>query len=154
MIFLSVLILGKKYGAFASGVGSALADLLGGYAYYAPWTFVVKTLMAVVMGAALEYLEKKSNEKAENGEADSPNQTPWLNSKGKVPLIELVAMAFGGIEMTVGYYISASLMHGNWVTPLLSVPGNIGQFIFGMILALALASALYKTPARKYFAIK
>lgn len=35
MIFLSVLLLGKKGGAAAAGLGSALADLLGGYAAYA-----------------------------------------------------------------------------------------------------------------------
>ena len=144
-IFMAVLILGKKYGTFAAGVGSALADLFSGYAYYAPWTLVVKGLMAFVVGAALEYYEKKGQ--GENG-------TPWLNSKGKLPLLELLAMLFGGIEMTVGYYISASLMHGNWYTPLFSIPGNIGQFIVGMILATVLATALYKTPARKYFAIK
>ena len=41
MIFLSVLILGWKYGAIAAGVGSALADLLVGYAIWALWTLVV-----------------------------------------------------------------------------------------------------------------
>ena len=92
-IFMAVLVLGKKYGTFAAGVGSALADLFSGYAYYAPWTLVVKALMAFVVGAALEYYEKKGQ--GENG-------TPWLNSKGKLPLMELLAMLFGGIEMTVG----------------------------------------------------
>ena len=47
MIFLSVLIVGKKYGAVAAAFGSALADLLGGYVAFAPWTFVIKGLMAV-----------------------------------------------------------------------------------------------------------
>ena len=42
VIFISVLLLGKKNGAIASGFGSAMADLLGGYAMYAPWTFVIK----------------------------------------------------------------------------------------------------------------
>lgn len=138
VIFLGVLILGKKRGTFAAGVGSALADLLSGYAYYAPWTLVVKALMAFVVGAALEYMEKKGQSVQDN----------------KVTLAEVLAMAFGGIEMTVGYYISASLMRGDWYTPLLSVPGNIGQFIVGMILATVLATALYKTPAKKYFTIK
>ena len=137
MIFLAVLVLGRNYGTVAAGVGSALADLLSGYAYYAPWTFVVKALMAFVVGYALEYMEKKGQLR-----------------DGKIHLVQLLAMLFGGIEMTVGYYISASLMHGNWYTPLFSVPGNIGQFIVGMILASVLAAALYKTPAKKYFAIK
>ena len=138
VIFISVLVLGKKYGTFASGVGSAFADIFSGYAYYAPWTFVVKALMAFVVGAALEHMEKKGQ----------------IQEGKNITLMEVLAMLFGGIEMTVGYYIAASLMQGNWYTPLLSVPGNIGQFVVGMILATALATALYKTPAKKYFAIK
>ena len=51
MIFLSVLLLGKKGGAVAAGLGSALADVLGGYAAYAPWTLLIKALMAIIMGA-------------------------------------------------------------------------------------------------------
>ncbi len=156
-IFIAVLIVGKKYGTFASGVGSALADLFSGYAYYAPWTFAVKALMAFVVGAALEHYEKKMHEEKNREKGNSKvhqGESPWLNSKGRIPTLELLAMFFGGVEMCVGYYISASLMHGNWYTPLFSIPGNIAQFIVGMVIAIALASALYKTPARKYFAIK
>lgn len=54
MIFLAVLILGWRYGAFASGVGSALADMLSGYANWAFFTLVIKGFMAVFMGTAIE----------------------------------------------------------------------------------------------------
>lgn len=54
MIFLSVLVLGWKYGAFASGVGSAIADVVLGYAQWAPATLMIKTLMAVLMGLAIQ----------------------------------------------------------------------------------------------------
>ena len=54
MIFLSVLILGWRYGAFAAGVGSAMADMLLGYVHWMPWTFVIKALMAVIMGFIIE----------------------------------------------------------------------------------------------------
>lgn len=54
MVFLSVLVLGWKYGAMAAGVGSALADILSGYAQWAPSTLIIKTLMAVLMGLAIE----------------------------------------------------------------------------------------------------
>jgi len=54
MIYLSVMILGPVYGAFASGVGSMLADLLGGYAHYAIPTLVIKSLMALCMGLILK----------------------------------------------------------------------------------------------------
>lgn len=54
MIFLAVLILGWKYGAFAAGIGSALADIFLGYVHWAPWTLCIKALMAVVMGLIIE----------------------------------------------------------------------------------------------------
>jgi uncharacterized membrane protein len=54
MIFLSVLILGWRYGAVAAGVGSALADLFVGYANWAPWTLCIKGIMALMMGLAIE----------------------------------------------------------------------------------------------------
>ncbi|WP_206460273.1 ECF transporter S component [Anaerovorax sp. IOR16] len=54
MIFLSVLILGWRYGAIAAAVGSALGDLIPGYIHWVPWTFCIKGLMAVFMGIAIE----------------------------------------------------------------------------------------------------
>lgn len=54
MIFVAVLILGWKYGAFAAGIGSALADLFLGYVHYVPWTLCIKGLMAVFMGLMIE----------------------------------------------------------------------------------------------------
>ncbi|HZK01298.1 MAG TPA: ECF transporter S component [Anaerovoracaceae bacterium] len=54
MIFLSVLILGWRNGAVAAGVGSALADLFLGYVHWAPWTFIIKGIMALLMGFAIE----------------------------------------------------------------------------------------------------
>ena len=54
MIFLGVLMLGKRHGAAAAGLGSAMADVLGGFAFWAPWTLVIKSLMAFVTGLILE----------------------------------------------------------------------------------------------------
>ena len=53
LIFLSVLVLGRRNGTIAAASGSALADLLGGYAHWAPWTFVIKGLMAFVAATIL-----------------------------------------------------------------------------------------------------
>jgi uncharacterized membrane protein len=53
MIFLGVLLLGWKNGAIAAGLGSAVADFVLGYVYYAPFTFVIKGGMALIMGLIL-----------------------------------------------------------------------------------------------------
>ena len=54
MIFMSVLILGWKYGAIAAGVGSALADLFLGYIHWVPWTLMIKGIMAIIVGIIIE----------------------------------------------------------------------------------------------------
>ena len=50
MVFLSVLILGWKYGALASALGGMLGDIIGGFAAWAPWTFAIKGIMALILG--------------------------------------------------------------------------------------------------------
>lgn len=139
MIFLGVLVLGKKGGALASALGSALADLLGGYAIYAIWTFIVKGLMAYVMGAFVEAALK----------SDKKHIT-FLG----VPLVEIIGMVIGGIIMVVGYGIVEMALTGNIMIGILSMPPNVGQFVVGMVLAVALAASLFKTPAKKYFAYR
>ena len=41
-------LLGPVYGALAAGVGTMLADIFASYVIYAPATFVIKALMAIV----------------------------------------------------------------------------------------------------------
>lgn len=139
MIFLAVLVLGTRNGCIAAGFGSALGDIVGGYAFWAPWTLAIKLLMALIMGLFVEHVDKKN-------EGDK--------SHSGVTATEILGMSLAGIEMVAGYYIAEVIMYGNPLIPLPSVPWNIGQFVVGMIIALVLATALCKTPARKYFAIK
>ncbi len=124
MIFLSVLILGKKNGSLAAGIGSALGDVLGGYAIWAPWTLVIKFIMAWILGMFVERFGKKG---------------------------EIVGMVIAGVEMTAGYYVASSVMYGSWIVTLADIPWNVGQFAVGMIIAGVLYEALAKTPAKKYF---
>ena len=49
-VILSGVILGPVYGAAAAGIGSALADILGGYFYYAPITLLIKGVIGLVSG--------------------------------------------------------------------------------------------------------
>ena len=129
MIFLSVLIVGKKYGAVAAAFGSALADLLGGYVAFAPWTFVIKGLMAVVMGLFIDAMVKRKKNRI------------------KIAGVPIVA----GLVMVLGYGVADAVLAGNLMTGILSMPANCGQFAAGVIIASILAAALYKTPAKKYF---
>lgn len=133
MIFLGVLLLGWKYGAIAAGAGSALADLWGGYAIYAPVTLVVKFVMAMVVGLFIQRVVKTGI------------------TTIRLRIAEITGMVLGGALMCAGYYLAESIMYGSWVTPLMGIPMNILQFVVGVVLASALAAALYRTPAGKIF---
>ena len=60
-IILSSVFLGPVYGALAGGLGSAMADLLSGYAIYALPTFIIKALMALGAGYIYSKLSKCIN---------------------------------------------------------------------------------------------
>ena len=49
IIFMGVMLLGPA-GAIAAGLGSALADALGGYWIFVPATFVIKAAMGLIVG--------------------------------------------------------------------------------------------------------
>lgn len=53
-IFVGVMILGRKDGALAAALGGALSDLLGGFMVWVVPTFLIKGLMAFVMGTIIE----------------------------------------------------------------------------------------------------
>lgn len=59
MIFLAVVLLGKRRGAFAAGIGAAMADLVGGYTFWILPTLVIKFIMAWAMGSVSEQFGKK-----------------------------------------------------------------------------------------------
>ncbi len=139
VIFLSVLILGWKYGAIAASFGSAIADLLLGAAVWAPWTFFVKGIMALVTGLIVEFYVKNRRENA---------------SLKSFMSINALAMLAGGILMTIGYYVAEGVIYGNFIAPILSVPWNIGQFTVGTVLASAISGALYKSPTAENFYYK
>lgn len=120
VVFLAAMLLGKKGGFIVGGLGSALADILLGYTYYAPITFVVKGLEGLFAGALLD---TKIGEKA-----------------------PIIPTAIGGLWMAFGYFIAESFILKYGVeASLASMPGNIVQGLFGAVAAVALSTALKKT---------
>ena len=135
MIFMAVMVLGWKNGAIAAAIGGALGDILGGFPVWAPWTFCIKGIMAIILGLMISYALKKR----------------WIMI-GRMPLGGVLGMIVAGIVMCAGYYVAEGIMYGNWAAAALGIPWNIGQFVVGLIIAWVLTMALTKTPARKYFA--
>ena len=50
IVILSGVILGPAWGLLAAGIGSAMADMIGGYFIYVPITFVIKGAVAFAAG--------------------------------------------------------------------------------------------------------
>lgn len=152
-IFISVLTLGKKNGAIASAVGAALADIIGGYAIFAIGTFIAKGLMAYVMGTFIEYGARHSERYSDSGSSDGPA----LPGDHKAETLifshspyELLAMILGGLTEVVIYVFVNAAVYGNFTVGLISIPGNTGQFICSMVVAVFLVHALLKTPVKRY----
>ena len=124
VVLLSGCLLGPVYGAVAGGVGSALADLLSGYAVYVPGTLVIKAVMAALAGGLYRRGRK-------------------LLPVGAV-LAELV--------MIVGYWLYDGILMGSLAGSAAGIPSNIIQGVFGGVCGVALVAALSRVPQiRKWF---
>ena len=59
IILFAASVLGPVPGAFAGAVGSSLADLFAGFTFYAPFTFVIKGLLGLFIGAMAKKASKR-----------------------------------------------------------------------------------------------
>ncbi len=125
-VLLGAWVLGPLYGGLAGGLGSALADLLTGYAHYVPGTFIIKALMAVI--AALLYQK--------------------LGKKHEI-LGELVGGVAAELWMVLGYFLYAMGLLGKGLAAATSIPGNLLQGAIGLVAAVALSAALRGSNALK-----
>ena len=109
-VLLAGFVLGPAYGAAAAGIGSMLADLLSGYAYYMPGTLIIKAACAAC--AALIYSKLH----------------------GTVTACAVGAVAAECI-MVLGYLAFEALALGYGAGALAGVAMNIGQGVFGAVSA-------------------
>ena len=126
MIFIAIGLLDKRHSIAAASLGSMMGDILGGFAMWAPWTFVIKGVMALVTVLIIDAFAHKH-----------------FTGKAKIA-VRILAMSCGGLFMVFGYFIAEGMMYGSWAVAALGVPWNIGQFVVGIILALVILSALNK----------
>ena len=132
-VLLSAWFLGGVYGPVASAIGSSLADLLSGYALYAPATFLIKGLDAFVAYLVCLFFKK-------------------LIKKERVDFIPRALSAIAGEAfMVLGYFLYESILYG-FAGAILSVVGNLLQGACCLTLATALFACLYPIkPLRKFF---
>ena len=136
IVLLSGILLGPLYGSLAAGFGSMLADLLGGYLTYAPATFVIKALTALIAAFLYEEFQKFWKEEKKNSSF-------------------LISGTVGELFMVIGYFLyeifllgilsgglnSASVSAGI-VAAASGIVFNIVQGFFGVVLGAVLRPIL------------
>ncbi len=125
-VIVSAYLLGGIWGAGAAGLGSALADLLSGYVIYAPATFVIKALMAIVFIAVFRALRRLS-------------LASVLSSATAAICAELV--------MAIGYLTYEAFILGFGVGALGAIPANLIQGAIGAAVGVLLVLLFSKNKA-------
>lgn len=124
-IFIAVILLGSKNGAWAGSIGASLADLLGGYSHYAIPTFIIKGIMVLIMGYVIKNISGNSKFK-------------WI-----------VGALVGSVWQIIAYYVVGSVMVGSFISTITEIPGNIIQSIVGIIVAIIFVTAFKNTSIGK-----
>ena len=110
--------LSPAYAFLAAGLGSAFADIFSGYATYAPATFIIKGLMALIALCGFRLLNKKL--------ANPPSR--------------IISGFLAEVIMVIGYFIFEGFLYG-FAPSVVNIPANsiqgIGNLILGVILIIA-----------------
>lgn len=122
IILLASAVLPTPYAVFVGAVGGAMGDIILGSAVWAPFTLVIKALLALCISKKTDKIICSRN------------------LLGFIPVFLIT---------TVGYYLSEALLFSNYITPLGSIWGNAVQAIGSIIIFTAVAIAFDKTDFKK-----
>ena len=135
-VLLAGWVLGPLYGSLAAGIGSALADMFTGYMHYAPGTFLIKAVMALIAWAVAKALIARFG--------------------GKRTLCKGISAVLAELFMVVGYYLYAGLLLGKGLGALgaaASIPGNLVQGAVGAVVAVLLSHIIYRYHLLRKFGV-
>ena len=116
MIYFASYAFGPWVGGIIGGLGPALSDLIGGYPQWAIFTFIIDGVQALIVGLLLKEFK---------------------------PLNVIGVSVLAGVWKVFGYFIAGGILSG-WGPALGEVAGNSFQMIVGLIVGLALFSAVRK----------
>ena len=123
--FAAAILLSRKNGWIPGAIGMTIYDLAGGFLIWAPFTFVIRLLMGLVLSTAVKGTGGKS--------------------AGRNALGMLLASAV----MIAGYYLAEVVIYGNPVSPVMSIPGNVIQLAIGIAGALLVVPAMRRIKGRR-----
>ncbi len=122
-IYVAACLLPLPYAVFVGAVGALLADLLTGFAIWAPGSVIIKA-------AAVFFFSCKGKK--------------ILTLRNGLALLPASLLCIGG------YYLYESLITGNFLAPLAGIPGYITQSVLSSLLFLILGFALDKLDIRRH----
>lgn len=122
VVLLAGWMLSPVYGFLAAGLGSALADLFSGYVVYAPATFVIKGLMALIAYYGFKLLHKKL---------------------GNLPS-RIITGTVAELVMILGYFAFEGFLYG-FGPSVVNIPANGVQGIAGLIIGCILVKVFEKS---------
>lgn len=135
VVLLAGILLDPVTGGLAAGFGSMLADLFSGYVAYAPATFIIKALTAVIAGSVVHA--------AQNTRTRSYPQWMLPICGGVVAELFMAAGYFFFeifmMAITTGDGLKQASLLGGIASAASGVPFNLIQGFFGV----AIAAALY-----------
>ena len=130
-VILAGWICGAYWGAAAAGIGSALADIISGYAVYAPATFVIKAIMAVTAALVLYALRSR----------------PFAG--------RLAGAISAELFMALGYFaFEWVFITGSFEASVIGIPENLVQGAVGVLASVSVMTALEKTRALSALKLK
>lgn len=131
LVLLSAVVLGKRNAVLASAIGMTLFDVIGGYYYWAPFTFIIKAIMAYV--AATIIAKDKFNIKRQTIGFTLASLWMVIGYFVAGAFVEIL-LSEGALTLSQGLIISAA-----------AVMPNVVQGISAIIIAIPLVIALRKS---------
>lgn len=122
VVLLSGWLLPPAYGFMSASIGSALADVFSGYIVYAPATFIIKGIMAIIAHVCFKVLHSKIG-----------------NTPSKI-----IGGILAEIVMISGYFIFEGFMYG-FAPSAVNIPANGVQGIAGIIIGIILVKIFEKS---------
>lgn len=143
-VLLSGIILGPLTGAIAAGTGSMFADIFSGYLSWAPATFIIKFLTALLSGFLFRKFQKLSRR------SSSPYAGIVLSG---IPSEAVMVLGYFLYEIFLATSASgsfqASALTGAIVASATGIPFNILQGVTGIVICVVLLPVLLKIDAVK-----
>ena len=116
-VLLAGMLLGGGWGALCAGAASAISDVLLGYTIYAPATFLIKGLVALIAGLLFAKTKKK---------------------------IRYVSLYLAALIVPAGYFLYETLLYGS-ASAIPNILFNTMQCLIGAVVATIIGVMLLKT---------